>query len=146
MNGLSVNINNLLELENFQNKISAEMSVPAVFFLQGDLGAGKTFFVKKFLSKFGVPESKVCSPTFNLIQTYQATNLMIFHLDLYRIDQDSLIIAQELQEIFDQKQALVFIEWAENISYQKFDFTNWQIFNLKFSFDGQTRLVTYQIQ
>jgi len=83
-----------------------------IIFLQGNLGAGKTFLVQNWLKSLGF-EGKVKSPTFSLVENYQINNLTIYHLDLYRLN-----CAQELEflGVLDDLNSknLCLIEWAEN--------------------------------
>ena len=83
-----------------------------VICLDGDLGAGKTLFVQNLAAGLGV-KGEVTSPTFNLMNVYEDGRLLVFHFDLYRLEQE-----YELDEIgfYDYAEApdgLVLIEWAE---------------------------------
>ena len=67
-----------------------------VILLEGDLGAGKTHFVKGFVRGFGLSSDVVSSPTFTIINEYNGT-LPVYHFDFYRIEniQESLEIGTE---------------------------------------------------
>jgi ATPase, YjeE family len=82
-------------------------------FLHGEMGVGKTTFVKYFINKFQTDEqlklTEVTSPTFNLLNEYETKHFTIKHYDLFRI-KNSLEIKD--LNIFDVKsQTITFIEW-----------------------------------
>ena len=81
--------------------------------LLGDLGAGKTAFVKGFGAQLGVTEP-ITSPTFTLAQQYQGEHLGIHHLDVYRLDQLEEVIGLGIDELLDDD-AVTIIEWGDAI-------------------------------
>ncbi len=81
--------------------------------LIGQLGAGKTHFVKGFVRAFGLSTSTVTSPTFTLIQEYQGT-LPIWHFDCYRVKDPKEILEIGAEEYFFD-QGICIIEWPEKI-------------------------------
>jgi|SRR5215471_4221877 len=86
-----------------------------VFLLKGDLGAGKTVFAKGLAAGLGIAPAEVTSPSFTLINVYQG-RLRLCHIDLYRLDAG---LHEELgmNEILEEKEAVVVIEWAERWAF-----------------------------
>jgi tRNA threonylcarbamoyladenosine biosynthesis protein TsaE len=79
--------------------------------LSGDLGAGKTQFVKGLARGLGIAE-RVHSPTFALVNIYSGGRLTLFHLDLYRLDTPQQITAAGLEDYLSPA-GITVIEWAE---------------------------------
>ncbi|PCI36012.1 MAG: tRNA (adenosine(37)-N6)-threonylcarbamoyltransferase complex ATPase subunit type 1 TsaE [Elusimicrobia bacterium] len=82
-----------------------------VFCLYGDLGAGKTTFVRGFLKELG-HQGAVPSPTFALVNEYPRLKPPIYHMDLYRIENSDLSNLA-LEEYFDDRDAVTLVEWPE---------------------------------
>ncbi len=83
-----------------------------VVVLTGELGAGKTVFVRGLATGLGVAEDQVNSPSFTVVNEYPDGRIPIFHFDLYRLGDPS-----ELQEIgwdeYRQRDGLIVVEWGE---------------------------------
>jgi tRNA threonylcarbamoyladenosine biosynthesis protein TsaE len=100
----------------FAKRLAAGLKPPTHILLYGDLGAGKTLFTKGLCDGFGAADiDEVTSPTFTLINQY-AGGVRIYHIDLYRIETGKLE-GLGLEEIFDDPEAAVIIEWAERLGY-----------------------------
>ncbi len=83
--------------------------------LMGDLGSGKTTFVKGVADGLGVPNTEyVNSPTYNLIHQYSG-RFTLYHVDLYRLNDFSELEDIGLMEIFGSK-GVVLVEWPEKIN------------------------------
>jgi len=81
--------------------------------LHGELGTGKTAFVRGLAEGLGIPTDAVSSPTFTLIQEYRGGRLPLFHVDLYRLDDPREIDDLGLEEI--AADGVLAIEWAEKL-------------------------------
>ena len=84
-----------------------------VIALSGDLGAGKTQFVKGLARGLGIP-ARVHSPTFTLVNEYGGGRLKLFHLDLYRLETRGQILSAGIEEFLSPDGVSV-VEWAERI-------------------------------
>jgi len=94
----------------------AEMLLPApkLIVLRGDLGAGKTTLVKGIAAALGAAEaSDVTSPTFTLVHEYVGRKVRLFHLDLYRLETERELLTLGLEEMAEQSDAFVLVEWGE---------------------------------
>jgi tRNA threonylcarbamoyladenosine biosynthesis protein TsaE len=86
----------------------------AVILLKGDLGAGKTAFVRGLAHGLGINADEVTSPTFTLVHEYRGGRLPLVHVDLYRLDRadlDEIGLDQDLAA-----RGIVAIEWPERLS------------------------------
>lgn len=80
--------------------------------LYGEIGAGKTAFVRLTAEALGVLE-KVTSPSFVILNEYHSASIPVYHFDLYRLEHVGIsTIADELREYSDGKK-ITFVEWAE---------------------------------
>lgn len=86
-----------------------------IILLKGLLGAGKTTFVKGFSIALGVNLNEIKSPTYTYMRTYQGLNKKIVHLDLYRMDNINVSFLEELQELIENEDNYILIEWPEKI-------------------------------
>jgi tRNA threonylcarbamoyladenosine biosynthesis protein TsaE len=84
--------------------------------LTGDLGAGKTQFVKGLAVGLGIPE-RVLSPTFALLHIYTGGRLALYHIDFYRLENDRQIIEAGLADYL-QPDGVAVIEWWERWQQQ----------------------------
>lgn len=84
---------------------------PLVCVFSGDMGAGKTTFIRAMLRELGIT-SAIKSPTFSLVESYERNDLQIHHFDLYRITEESELDYIGFRDYFAQN-TLCCIEWPE---------------------------------
>ena len=102
------------ETEALGEALAGVLSPGAVVAFTGDLGAGKTAFVRGMARGLGVP-GRVTSPTFTIVNEYEGGRLPLFHFDLYRLGS-----ADELFDIgwedFLRRGGVCAVEWSENVA------------------------------
>jgi tRNA threonylcarbamoyladenosine biosynthesis protein TsaE len=96
-------------------RIGKHLAGGEIILLDGTLGAGKTIFAKGLGSALGLDEHDVTSPSFTLVNRYEA-RLTLYHLDLYRLTEGaSAAYAVDLDELLLDERAVIVIEWAERL-------------------------------
>ncbi len=100
----------------------AKETCPAILFLVGELGAGKTHFVNQFAQEIGVSR-RLPSPTFTFLQEYSCDwegKKKIVHCDLYRVDPEKAEKTLEQIGFWDylDERNIIFIEWPEKAAPQ----------------------------
>ena len=81
--------------------------------LTGELGAGKTTFVRGVAEGLGY-EGAVASPTFTLVREYRTPSLTLLHADVYRLDRVQEVVDLGLEEMLDERAALL-VEWGDAV-------------------------------
>jgi tRNA threonylcarbamoyladenosine biosynthesis protein TsaE len=101
------------ETESLGERFGRQARAGAVFALSGELGAGKTQFVKGLARGLGIT-ARVHSPTFTLVNEYDGGRSKLFHLDLYRLETREQILAAGLGDYL-QPDGVSVIEWVERL-------------------------------
>lgn len=94
--------------------LAARLHAGALVFLRGDLGAGKTAFVRGLAEGLGLDPGEVTSPTFTIVHEYRGGRLPLVHVDLYRLevaDLDDIGLDEALA-----RDGVVAVEWAERLT------------------------------
>jgi tRNA threonylcarbamoyladenosine biosynthesis protein TsaE len=113
-NQLTLNIESLSELNGAAIKLLDFAANQRIFLFYGDMGAGKTTFIKSLCEGLGVTES-VTSPTFSIVNEYHGANATVYHFDFYRLKNQSEAFDMGYEEYF-YSDAYCFIEWPEKIA------------------------------
>lgn len=87
--------------------------------LVGDLGAGKTTFVAGVVASLGGPVAQ--SPTFSLVNEYPGGRLIVWHVDLYRIEREAELRELGLDELVGDRRGIVVVEWADKFDVMPAD-------------------------
>ena len=90
-------------------------TLPPFVALYGDLGVGKTAFVRGFTSTIA-PTARVKSPTFSLVHEYRGTPCSVFHFDLYRIEDEEELYSIGFDDYLSRR-GICLTEWSEHIPY-----------------------------
>ncbi len=123
-NSLSQNVS---ETFNLGRQFGEQLAGGEILLLHGPLGAGKTVFVKGVASALGIDPDEVTSPSFTLVNPYDA-KFPFFHIDLYRLDEGaSAAHAVDLDELLTDERAIVVIEWAERLGRYPLPENVWHI-------------------
>jgi tRNA threonylcarbamoyladenosine biosynthesis protein TsaE len=93
----------------------SDASIPPFVALYGDLGVGKTAFIRGFVSQIS-PAATVRSPTFALVNEYRAKPRSVFHFDMYRIEDEDDLYSIGFYDYLDRN-GICLVEWSEKIPY-----------------------------
>lgn len=102
------------ETEQIAGDFARKLQPGHVVALDGDLGAGKTQFVRGMVCAMGGNARAVSSPTFVLLHVYQCKSMKVFHLDAYRVTGSDDLEGIGFSELLDQGGVTV-VEWAEKV-------------------------------
>ena len=109
---------NLSQIDSLSKKILSFLSKSDCIFLFGELGSGKTTFVRSLIhqlqEKNKIKKTEVTSPTYNLLNEYEIQNLKIMHYDLYRLKNNKEI--NQLGIFQEDEKVISIIEWPEKIA------------------------------
>ena len=106
----------LRELEKLATDLCKDISVGNIYLIQGELGAGKTTFVRLLINNLHVlnnlpKPSSIASPSFPILITYELNSTQIYHYDFYRLK--NLKELEELDFFENLNNSITFIEWPE---------------------------------
>jgi tRNA threonylcarbamoyladenosine biosynthesis protein TsaE len=97
-------------------RLGADLRSGDVLLLKGGLGAGKTLLTKGIMNALDFDIDEVTSPSFTLVNLYPASTLDVYHIDLWRLDENSDVAsAVGLDEILACESNVVIIEWSEKL-------------------------------
>lgn len=111
---MKITVNSLADLPALAVKITSSYQQKIIAFY-GEMGAGKTTFIKVLCEYLGVDKSEICSPTYSIVNEYRtASNQCVYHFDFYRIKSEQEAYDMGYEEYL-YSDAYCFIEWPEKI-------------------------------
>jgi|TARA_B110000444_G_C18630296_1_gene496496 tRNA threonylcarbamoyladenosine biosynthesis protein TsaE len=115
--GSKIDISSEKKLEELANKTLKKLKLNDVVFLYGEMGVGKTTFIKYLVNGFQkknkLKQTEITSPTFNLLNEYQINQIKINHYDLFRLKSTKEL--KNLDLFADSINAITVIEWPQII-------------------------------
>ena len=108
---MKIKIDRQSETEKIASQLAAHVQLGDVIALHGDLGVGKSVFARAFIRSLTSIDEEVPSPTFTLVQIYEAEAGELYHFDVYRLEQADEALELGIEEAFNEGISL--IEWPE---------------------------------
>ena len=128
MRNLTLELNSLEKTESFAKKMAENLFPGIIMLFWGDMGSGKTTFIKSLCSGLGIIPEKVTSPTYTLVNIYKC-KWFIFHVDLFRLtDPEQLFDMDRADLIADE--GITMVEWPQMLQNY---LTDEPILNLSFT-------------
>jgi len=110
-------LKSLEDTKKFSKKISKIIKTGDIIFLYGEIGSGKTTFVRFFINHLenekGIKNSEILSPTFNIVYDYKVNDIKVLHYDLYRLKSQKDI--SQLGMFETSNDSIKIVEWPELI-------------------------------
>ena len=139
-----INLSSEKQTEELANKFLKKISLGNIVFLYGEIGVGKTTFIRYLINGFQKANkqkiTEITSPTFNLLNEYKTNNLVIKHYDLFRIKNNSEI--NDLDIFEKNKNTITLVEWPQIIANNN----KAKSINLLFSYENDFKNRTVQIK
>ena len=110
-------VNSLEELDQETKQLLSKLVPGTIYFLNGEMGAGKTTFVSSIMRHYNFLD--VSSPSYTLVNVYDSVP-PVYHIDLYRCETQLSIDSIDLEYYFSSKEHLIFVEWGtrmEDVSW-----------------------------
>ena len=112
-----IDLSSEIQTEEFALKFSKKIKAQDIIFLYGEMGVGKTTFVRYLINRFqkenNLIMTEVTSPTFNILNEYQIKKIKINHYDLYRLKSEDEL--KDLNLFGDKLNSITLIEWPQII-------------------------------
>ena len=127
LRNLTLELKSLETTECVAQKMSQHLFQGAIMLFWGDMGSGKTTFIKSLCSGLGVHPEKVTSPTYTLVNIYKF-NLYIYHVDLFRLTNPEQLYDMDRADLIAD-QGVTMVEWPQMLQNY---LTDEPVLNLRF--------------
>jgi tRNA threonylcarbamoyladenosine biosynthesis protein TsaE len=127
------------DTESLGERFGRAAQAGLVVALSGDLGAGKTQFVRGLARGLGIA-GRVHSPTFTLVNEYGGGRLKLFHLDLYRLETAEQILSAGIEEYLSPDGVSV-VEWAERIANCELRISNFKTVRIEIFGESERKII-----
>ena len=131
--------NSPAETEAIGRQLAEEIGAGSVLALKGDLGSGKTVFVKGLVAGLG-SRADVTSPTFTIVHEYRGGRMPVYHLDFFRLENREPVARLGLDDYFFGDGVSV-IEWANRFPELILQQARWMLFEIK---SENQRAITFE--
>jgi tRNA threonylcarbamoyladenosine biosynthesis protein TsaE len=131
--------NSPAETEAIGRQVAENIGIGSVLALKGDLGSGKTLFVKGVVAGLG-SSADVTSPTFTILHEYRGGRLPVYHFDLFRVENQQALSRLGLDDYFF-RDGISVIEWADRFPEFVPEQARWIFFEIK---SETQRAITFQ--
>jgi tRNA threonylcarbamoyladenosine biosynthesis protein TsaE len=131
--------NSPAETEAIGRQVAENIGIGSVLALNGDLGSGKTLFVKGVVAGLG-SSADVTSPTFTILHEYRGGRLPVYHFDLFRVENQQALSRLGLDDYFF-RDGISVIEWADRFPEFVPEQARWIFFEIK---SETQRAITFQ--
>jgi tRNA threonylcarbamoyladenosine biosynthesis protein TsaE len=131
--------NSPAETEAMGQQFAEEIGVGSILALNGDLGSGKTVFVKGLVAGLG-SRADVTSPTFTILHEYRGGRLPVYHFDFFRLENRESIVRLGLDDYFFGDGVSV-IEWGDRFPELIPQRARWILFEIR---SANERAITFQ--
>ena len=131
--------NSPAETETIGRQLAEEIGVGSVLALKGDMGSGKTVFVKGLVAALG-SRADVTSPTFTIVHEYRGGRVPVYHFDFFRLEKREPVARLGLDDYFFGDGVSV-IEWADRCAELIPQQARWILFEIK---SENQRAITFQ--
>lgn len=115
MSELKFKVNSLGQTKELASQIASNLKGGEVICLMGELGVGKTYFVKFFAEALGVKSEEVISPTFIYWRKHEGNDFRLNHFDFYRLENEDGSDDIGLAEALEDEKSVTIIEWADRV-------------------------------